>query len=59
MEFSEKDKKLMEQADKATSIDWWMVKLLADDAESEAARNYIKSRSNYLYSLEEYWSGLL
>lgn len=59
MEFSEKDKKLMEQADKANSIDWWMVKLLADDAESEKAKDYIKSRSKYLYSLEEYWSGLL
>jgi len=59
MEFSEKDKKLMEQADKANCIDWWMVKLLANDAESEEAKDYIKSRSRYLYSLEEYWSGLL
>lgn len=59
MEFSEKDKKLIEQADKANCIDWWMVKLLAADAESEEAKDYIKSRSKYLYHLEEYWSGLL
>lgn len=56
---SEKDKQLIAQAERLGSADWDIADLLAEQAESESARNYIKSIASYLYHKTEERAGLL
>ena len=59
MSISEKDKRLMERADEAKSIDWGMVMSLADEAEDDDVKDYLLRRGKSLYHLDEYYGDLL
>ena len=56
---TENDKKLIQEANKASCIDYFKVRELINKADSEDTKDYLKSRANYLYHLEEYHAGLL
>lgn len=51
---TEKDKKLIEEADNVKScVDWGIVAQLYDEAESDYAKEYLHAKMVRLYRLEE------
>lgn len=56
---TKKDKQLIEKSKKLTSIDWGLADKMAEQAESEEAKEYLKWKAKQLYHLEEWWMGML
>lgn len=56
---TEKDKQLIEKAEKMTSIDWWTVTEMEHVADSKEAKERLHNIACTLYHIEEYNAGLL
>jgi len=54
---TEKDKKLIEEAEKLSYSDWFLVR--EDEADTEEAREILHSIASRLYHTEEYYCGCL
>lgn len=55
---TEKDKELIEKANKLNFIDWSYVEKWSKEADTEEAREILHSISNRLYHTEEYFSNV-
>ena len=56
---TKKDKKLIKKANEYCAIQWFKVDELIEQAESEEAKNELRTISSRLYHQEEYFEGLL
>lgn len=56
---SEKDKKLIAKANSLNCIDWSMIDGFIEQAETEEAKERLRTIRNYKYHLEEYKAGIL
>jgi len=56
---SRKDKNLIDQAKKTHYTNSYLVDKMVDEADSEEAKEILKTISSYLYHKEEYMSGNL
>ena len=56
---TDKDKKLIEKAKKLSAIDWEYAYELAEQAETETAREFIRSIASLLFHRDEERAGLL
>ena len=55
---TEKDKELIEKADKLNFIDWSYAEEWSKKADTEEARKILHSIANRLYHTEEYFSNI-
>lgn len=55
---SEKDKQLIAKANSLNCIDWSMIDGFIEQAETEEAKEKLRTIRNYKYHLEEYKCGL-
>ena len=56
---TDKDKKLIEQAKRLHSTQWDVAYLLAEQADTETAREFIRSIASLLFHRDEERAGLL
>ncbi len=56
---TDKDKKLIEKAKKLSAVDWEYAYELAEQAETETAREFIRSIASLLFHRDEERAGLL
>lgn len=54
-----KDKNLIRKANACWAIEWFKVEEMVEQAESEEAKNELRTISSRLYHQEEYFEGLL
>ena len=56
---TEKDKQLIEKANKLSCIDWWIVKEMEEQADSKKTKEILHNIVTRLHHTEEYIAGLL
>lgn len=56
---SEKDKQLIAKANSLNCIDWSLIDGLIEQAETEEAKEKLRTIRNYKYHLEEFKAGIL
>lgn len=56
---SEKEKQLIAKANSLNCIDWSLIDGLIEQAETEEAKERLKTIRSYKYHLEEYKAGIL